>query len=71
MVIGEATKKLSGDFRDSNPEISWKSIAGMRDKLIHKYDEVDLNEVWDTINIDLPRLISFLENLPRKEKDSE
>jgi len=44
-IIGEATKNLSSDFRSSHPEIPWKDIAGMRDKLIHGYMMVDLDTV--------------------------
>lgn len=55
-VIGEATKKLSGELREKNREIPWKQITGMRDKLIHKFSEIDLDVVWDTTNKDIPLL---------------
>jgi uncharacterized protein with HEPN domain len=45
LVIGEAVKRLSQDFRRDHPEIPFALIAGMRDKLIHEYDDVDLEEV--------------------------
>ncbi|MBW4582873.1 MAG: DUF86 domain-containing protein [Tildeniella nuda ZEHNDER 1965/U140] len=44
-IIGEATKRLSLDFREQHPAIPWKQIAGIRDVLTHDYDEVDLDEV--------------------------
>ena len=54
LVIGEAPKRLSTSFRDENPSIPWRQIAGMRDKLIHAYDAVDLGEVWRTATVDVP-----------------
>ncbi|OKY77557.1 MAG: HEPN domain containing protein [Candidatus Methanohalarchaeum thermophilum] len=55
-IIGEASKKLSDDFRSKDEEIEWRDIAGMRDKLIHGYFGVDLEIVWETINNELPKL---------------
>ncbi len=69
LVIGEAVKRLSGDFRERRPEIPWKEIAGMRDKVIHVYNDVDLSEVWETVSTDVPALISILEPLARLEED--
>jgi uncharacterized protein with HEPN domain len=60
MIIGEAAKRLSQDFRKAHPEIRWRLMAGMRDKLIHAYDAVDLEEVWKTLHADIPELITFL-----------
>lgn len=55
-IIGEATKNLSNDFRDKNPDIPWRKMAGMRDILIHDYLGIDLFAVWETIERDLPNL---------------
>lgn len=55
-IIGEASKKLSSDTKDAYKDIEWKDIAGMRDKLIHDYFGVDLQSVWDTATIDIPKL---------------
>ena len=44
LVLGEAAKRLSEGFRTAHPEVQWKMISGMRDKLIHSYDDVDLDE---------------------------
>ena len=55
-IIGEATKKISKQFIQSHPEIPWQDMAGMRDKLIHDYLDVDLEVVWKTVEADLPLL---------------
>ncbi len=68
LVIGEAVKRLSDEFRARYAEIPWVRIAGMRDKLIHAYDAVDLDEVWKTVTKDIAPLISFLEPLVPQEK---
>ena len=60
LILGEAAKRLSQVFRDAHSQIPWPQITGMRDKLIHHYDTVDLEVVWDTIQKNLPTLISFL-----------
>jgi uncharacterized protein with HEPN domain len=63
MVMGEAVKRLSMAYRDQHAHIPWKLMAGMRDVLIHGYDIVDLNEVWKTINVDVPQVLPLLEAL--------
>lgn len=66
-IIGEATKRLSKDFREHHPTIPWKEIAGMRDVITHDYDEVDLDEVWTVINENLPQLLAYIEPLTLPE----
>ncbi|WP_319421842.1 HepT-like ribonuclease domain-containing protein [Pleurocapsa sp. FMAR1] len=60
-IIGEATKRLSESFRQSHPEIMWREIAGMRDVIVHKYDQIDLDVVWDVVQNKLPKLLSLIE----------
>lgn len=62
-IIGEATKKLPKKFKDEHPEIEWKGMAGMRDKLIHDYFGVDYELVWDIIENKIPELKKHLERL--------
>lgn len=61
LIIGEATKRLSMTLRQQHPNIPWSLMAGMRDKLIHDYDEIDVEEVWKTANTDIPSLISSIQ----------
>ena len=55
-IIGEAVKSLSSEFKELHPEIEWKKIAGMRDKLIHEYFRVDFEIMWDVIKNKLPNI---------------
>lgn len=66
-IVGEATKRVSPEFKISHPGIPWKKMAGMRDILIHAYDTVDLNEVWLAASRNIPALIALLRQLPPTE----
>ncbi len=48
LILGEAAKRVSPAYREEHPEIPWRTMAGMRDVVIHIYDRVDLDEVWNT-----------------------
>src|SRR5690606_30717924 len=56
-VIGEAARMLSDERKAQHQEIQWRSIAGMRNRLIHEYFNIDLQLVWDTIENDLEPLM--------------
>ena len=67
LVLGEAVKRLSPQFRERHPEIPWRAIAGQRDVLAHHYDAVDLPEVWLVVTEKVPPLLAFLESVAPKE----
>ncbi|HUR68762.1 MAG TPA: HepT-like ribonuclease domain-containing protein [Candidatus Thermoplasmatota archaeon] len=67
MIVGEAAKRVSSEYSRKHPQIPWRAIAGMRDRLIHAYDAVDLDEVWLAVERDVPRMLQDLEPLlPRR-----
>ena len=62
-ILGEATKRLSEDFRTQYADVPWKSIAGTRDRLIHDYFGVNLDIVWQIVSIELPKIINQLPDI--------
>jgi uncharacterized protein with HEPN domain len=62
-VIGEAAGKVSAETRSAYTQIPWREITGMRHRLIHGYDDVDLDVVWTVLQDHLAKLISALEPL--------
>ena len=60
LVIGEVAKLLSEQFKKANATIPWSAMARMRDKLIHHYRGVDLQEIWRAADAEVPKLIKFL-----------
>jgi len=55
-IVGEAVRGITGETRAAHPEIPWKEMAGMRDRIIHDYFRVDVEVVWDVVSQDLPAL---------------
>ncbi len=55
-VVGEAAKRVSEDLRKEHPQVPWRGMMGMRDKVIHGYFGVDVEVVWRTVHEDLPPL---------------
>ncbi|MBI4661450.1 MAG: DUF86 domain-containing protein [Verrucomicrobia bacterium] len=60
-IMGEAARRLSPGTRQQFPDVPWQLISAMRNILIHDYDDVDLNVVWDTVHDDLPPLMAKIE----------
>jgi len=67
-VMGEASKRLSDEFKAAHPEMPWRQMAGMRDILIHAYDHVDIDEVWNAAIESIPDLLRKIEPLTRSEE---
>ena len=66
-IIGEAAGRVSQGFRDENPDVPWSKMRGMRNWVIHRYDDTDMEVVWETVEQDIPRLIAQLEGLVSEE----
>ena len=62
-IIGEASAKLSEDFRSEHPEIDWRGLKSMRNLLIHEYAYVDVEEIWKACQTDIPELKTKLATL--------
>lgn len=62
-IIGEAANRVPEEFQDDHSEIPWLEIVGMRNRLIHGYDEVDFDFLWSVVRNDLPKLIRQLNKI--------
>lgn len=62
-IIGEAARRISEETRASYPDLPWSDMVGMRNIMIHEYDDVDMVIVWETVHNDLPPLIDALEKI--------
>jgi len=69
-IIGEAAKNLSEEMRTKRPDIPWKSMAGIRDKLIHHYFGVNLDIVWQVVTAELPQVLTPLAKILEEEASS-
>ena len=68
-IIGEAVGQLSDELREESPSVPWTDIYGMRNKLVHDYFGVDLQAVWDTVQQDLPSLLTTVNALLGAQDD--
>lgn len=63
IMLGEAANHITSKFAQSHPEVDWVSIAGMRHRLVHDYDEVDYDILWDAMTNDIPQLYPLIKSL--------
>lgn len=69
LIIGEATKRLSFEFRQQHSEISWSEIAGMRDIIAHQYDRIEFGVIWQAVQQDIPDLIRIISALADAQEE--
>ncbi len=62
-IVGEAANRISPEQRSGHPEIPWLQIVGLRNRLIHGYDAIDYEILWQILNHDIPELILSLERI--------
>jgi len=68
-IIGEASRQTAPDFQSAHPEIPWADVIGMRNILVHDYLGVNLNDVWEVTQEDLPKLKKQLKQILRDARE--
>ena len=68
-VIGEASKNIAAAFKAKDPDVPWKKVAGLRDKLIHFYFGIDYKIVWSIVKKELPKLRKQVKEILKQEAD--
>ena len=64
-IVGEASKRIPPPLRDKYPDIPWKKMAGLRDKLVHEYFGVDLEIIWQLLKEELPGILHPVQQMLR------
>ena len=62
-IVGEAAKRLPPEVRTAYPDIPWREMAGMRDRIIHGYDNVNLRIMWDVVKKEIPAITPQLQQI--------
>lgn len=68
IIMGEAVKRLSSEFRSAHPRVEWTEMAGMRDMVVHQYHRVALRLVWGTVRDDVPAVLEYIERVLADEE---
>ena len=68
-IIGEATKHISDGLKARHPEIPWRAVASMRDRVVHEYFRTNIRRVWDVVTEDLDPLEASLQDAPEASGD--
>ena len=66
-IIGEAAGRVSEDFVSAHPDVPWRQMVSMRNRLIHGYDDIDLEIVWRALHVDIPSLVDVVTPLVPQE----
>ena len=62
-IIGEAARAVSQDFKSAHPEVPWRDIVGLRNRIVHEYFRLDLDTIWQIVQQDVPDLVAMVEPL--------
>jgi uncharacterized protein with HEPN domain len=69
MMIGEATRHISADIESAFPEVPWAQMRGIRNHIVHGYDQIDSEIVWKVVQDELPSLVPVFERILREGKE--
>lgn len=70
-ILGEAAKRVSEPFRAAHPQIAWPAMAALRNRIVHEYDDISIDKVWNSATREVPELIAALESIIPAEPDGE
>ena len=62
-ILGEAARRISQEFQQAYPEIDWRNTIGLRNVIVHRYEQVQQDQIWAIVAVELPRLLAQLEAL--------
>lgn len=70
-IIGEAATHIPKEVRNTNPEFPWSEVIAMRNRIIHAYEAIDVDIVWDTVKTDIPQMIIDLRELSKRLEEEQ